>query len=214
VGEWLPEPVATNRGPAETAELAESLTLGFLVLLDRLTPTERAVFLLADVFGESYSAIAESVGKSEVACRQIASRARHKLRDDRPIGPEGHGVAEDPELLGQMLVALVSDDADQLLSLLDPDVVMVSDGGPARRAARHPVVGRQRVARLMLNITRRHPGVAAAVVEVNGVPSLVLDPPEGRLVLQIDEHAGRIGAIWAVLNPSKLHGLDDVASLR
>ncbi len=193
------------------------MTLGFLVLLDRLNPTERAVFLLADVFGEPYSAISESVAKSEVACRQIASRARQKLREDRPLEPmlAAHPpVGEDPELLGQMLVALVSDDRDQLMRLLDPEVVLVSDGGPARRAARHPVVGPERVARLMLNLSRRLSTGPVAVVEVNGVPSLVMDPPGGRLVLQIDEHEGRVGAIWVVLNPSKLHGLDDVALLR
>jgi RNA polymerase sigma-70 factor, ECF subfamily len=220
VGEWLPEPVATDSGPAETVELAESLTLGFLVVLDRLAPTDRAVFLLADVFHEPYSAIAASVGKSETACRQIASRARHKVRDgrhgwdvrDRPAGPGAR--AGDPDLLAKMLTALVADDAEQLLQLLDPEVVLVSDGGPTRRAARHPVVGPDRVARLMLNLARRNQVGAVRVLEVNGRPALVLDPPDGRFVLQIDEHEGRIRSVWAVLNPSKLGGLDGVAAIR
>jgi RNA polymerase sigma-70 factor (ECF subfamily) len=211
VGEWLPEPVATSRGPEETAELAESLTLGFLVLLDRLTPVERAVFLLADVFREPFAAISETIDKSEVACRQIASRARRKVHEERTGAPPD----DDPELLGRLIGAVLAGDGDQLLGLLDPDVVLVSDGGPDRHAARRPVVGADRVTRLVLNIARRgSAGGDAAVVEVNGRPSLVLDPPEGRMVAQIDQRAGRVTAIWIVLNPAKLHGLDDVAPLR
>jgi RNA polymerase sigma-70 factor, ECF subfamily len=212
VGEWLPEPVATSRGPEETVELAESLTLGFLVLLDRLTPVERAVFLLADVFGEPFAAISETIDKSEVACRQIASRARRKVHEERTGSPPD----DDPELLERLIGAVLAGDEHQLLGLLDPDVVLVSDGGPDRHAARRPVVGADRVARLVLNIARRSAASEgeAAVVEVNGRPSLVLDPPEGRLVAQVDQRGGRVTAIWIVLNPAKLHGLDDVAPLR
>ena len=211
MGEWLPEPVATSRGPEETAELADSLTLGFLVLLDRLAPTERAVFLLADVFGESFASIAASVGKSEAACRQIASRARRKVHDERSAAPT---TDEDPELLTRLVGAVLSGDAEQLLDLLDADVVLVSDGGPSRHAARRPVVGPDRVARLLMNIARRTAGGPAAVVEVNGRPSLVLEPDEGRFVTQIDQRDGKVVAIWVVLNPTKLHGLDGVTSLR
>ncbi len=210
VGEWLPEPVATSRGPEETAELAESLTLGFLVLLDRLTPVERAVFLLADVFGEPYTAISETVDKSEAACRQIASRARRKVHDERTGAPPD----EDPELLSRLITAVMAGDGDQLLGLLDPDVVLVSDGGADRHAARHPIVGADRVARFVMNIARRGSGRGGSIVEVNGRPSLVLDPPAGRMVAQIDQRDGRVSAIWIVLNPAKLHGLDDVAPLR
>ena len=210
VGEWLPEPVATSRGPEETLELAESLTLGFLVLLDRLSPTERAVFLLADVFGEPYASIGEAVGKSEVACRQIASRARRKVHEER-TGPP---TDEDPELLGRLIAAVLAGDSDELLELLDPDVVLVSDGGPDRHAARRPVVGADRVSRLVVNLARRGAAAGASIVEVNGRPSLVLDPPEGRIVTQIDQRGGRVTAIWIMLNPSKLHGLDDVTPLR
>jgi RNA polymerase sigma-70 factor (ECF subfamily) len=210
VGEWLPEPVATSRGPEETVELAESLTLGFLVLLDRLSPTERAVFLLADVFGESYATIGLTVGKSEAACRQIASRARRKVHDRRAEPPPD----EDPELLSRLISAVLAGDSGELLDLLDPDVVLVSDGGPARHAARRPVVGADRVARLVLNISRRAEGAAASIVEVNGRPSLVQEDAAGRIVTQIDQRDGRITAIWVMLNPSKLHGLDGVIPLR
>jgi RNA polymerase sigma-70 factor, ECF subfamily len=212
VGEWLPEPVATSRGPEETAELAESLTLGFLVLLDRLAPTERAVFLLADVFSEPFSAIAPAVGKSEAACRQIASRARRKVHEARSAPPAGED--EDPELLERLVGAVLTGDADQVLDLLDAGVVLVSDGGAERHAARRPVVGADRVARFLVNLGHRFQSGTASMVEVNGRPSLVLDPPQGRIVLQIDHADGRITAIWAMLNPSKLHGLDDVARLR
>ena len=150
VGEWLPEPVATSRGPEETAELAESLTLGFLVLLDRLTPLERAVFLLADVFGEPYRAISETVDKSEAACRQIASRARHKLHDEpgdrarhagrgsraaRPAGHRGAGRRRRP--------AARSARPRRRARLRRRT-------RPARRPP--PVVGADRVARLVMNI--------------------------------------------------------------
>jgi RNA polymerase sigma-70 factor (ECF subfamily) len=209
VGEWLPEPVATSRGPEESAELAESLTLGFLVMLDRLTPTERAVFLLADVFGVPYTEVATAVDKREDACRQIASRARRKVHEARAVETDPGG-----ELLGQLVHAMLADDLDGLLRLLDPDVVLVSDGGPDRHAARRPVVGADRVARLVLNLAKRLGPSAASVVEVNGRQSLLVEADDGPLVTQIDQHEGRIVAIWTVLNPTKLHGLDEVVALR
>jgi RNA polymerase sigma-70 factor (ECF subfamily) len=212
VGEWLPEPVATSRGPEETAELAESLTLGFLVLLDQLSPLERAVFLLAEVFAEPYSSIAEMVGKSPAACRQISSRARHKL-DAARVGQARAG--DDRVLLEQLVGAVLAGDEAAMLELLDPDVVLVSDGGPARRAARRPVIGPDRVARLVVNLVRRG-GVdgSASIREVNGKPAVVLESPtHGRLVTQLDTRDGRITRIWIVLNPEKLHGLDEVVAL-
>src|SRR5205807_1582589 len=121
--------------------LAESLTLGFLVVLDRLSPVERAVFLLADVFAEPYSVIAPAVAKSETACRQIASRARRKVRETADAGGRPGAAAEagglaggpaDPALLTALLVALAEGDEQQLIRLLDPDVVLVSDAGATR----------------------------------------------------------------------------------
>jgi RNA polymerase sigma-70 factor (ECF subfamily) len=108
----------------------------------------------------------------------------------------------------------MSGDLDALLGLLDPEIVLVSDGGPDRHAARRPVVGPHRVARLLLNLGPRLGTIGGAVLEVNGRPSLVFDDPEGRSVTQIDERDGRIVRIWTQLNPSKLHGLDDVPPLR
>jgi RNA polymerase sigma-70 factor (ECF subfamily) len=212
VGEWLPEPVATSRGPEETAELAESLTLGFLVLLDQLSPVERAVFLLAEVFREPYESIAEMVGRSPAACRQVATRARRKLEAARVSEPP---AGDDPALLERLVDAVLSADVAALVGLLDPEVVLVSDGGPTRRAARRPVVGPDRVARLVMNLVKRG-GVdgAAELIEMNGKPALVLDSPVlGRLVTQLDAREGRITRIWVLLNPDKLHGLDEVVAL-
>ena len=156
VGEWLPEPVAIGRGPEETAEVADSLTLGFLVLLDRLTPLERAVFLLAEVFSEPYRDIGATVGRSPEACRQIASRARHKLDAARgPAGGLAGTAAEDVELLGQLVHAVLAGDVSAVVELLDAEVVLVSDAGPTRRAARRPVVGPERVSRLLVNLGAR-----------------------------------------------------------
>jgi RNA polymerase sigma-70 factor (ECF subfamily) len=204
VGPWLPEPVAVEPGPEETAELAESLTLGFLVVLDRLSRTERAVFLLADVFGESYATIADAVGKSEVACRQIASRARHKVRDaHEPVAP-----ASD-ELLGGLLAAVMAGDPQQVMDLLDPEVVLLSDGGPNRHAARRPVRGPYRVARLVLNLMKRLGDIPFDMAQLNGEVALVAEHPDGPIVIQFSERNGRIARIWSVLNPEKLTDYGD-----
>src|SRR5262249_46435662 len=118
VGPWLPEPISTERTPEEHTELAESLTLGFLVVLDSLAPVERAVLLLADVFGEPFQVISAAVGKSEAACRQIASRARRKVRA-RPAPAPGSEAAG---LVGELLAALAAGDEARVVRLLDPDV--------------------------------------------------------------------------------------------
>ena len=211
VGPWLPEPITFERGPEEAAELADSLTLGFLILLDRLGPTERAVFLLADVFGEPYAAIAETVGKSQDACRQIASRARRRLRpgdggeDGRPT--PSPVVPVDRALLDDLVVAVVSGDVARVMALLDPDVVLVSDGGPNRHAARRPVVGAERVTRFLVNLARRVTYVGG-IVEVNGAPALLSETAQGPILIALDQRDGRIVAIHSIVNPDKLAALD------
>jgi RNA polymerase sigma-70 factor (ECF subfamily) len=204
IGPWLPEPVSATPGPSETAEVAESLTISFLALLERLTPLERAVFLLADVFDEPYRDIATTVGRSEEACRQIASRARRRVRDSH------RHVDDEPQagdrLRERFVAAAIAGDVDALLAILAPDVVLVSDGGPHRRAARYPVRGAYRVTRLVTNLVKRFPATAgvswptingepAIVVDARGVPSLVL-------VLHVED--GKIAALYALLNPLKL----------
>jgi RNA polymerase sigma-70 factor, ECF subfamily len=212
VGEWLPEPVATGRGPAETAEVADSLTLGFLVLLDRLTPLERAVFLLAEVFAEPYAEVGAALERTPEACRQIAARARRKL-DQARREPLGGGV--DAGLLGDLVGAVLSGDLDGVMALLDPDVVLTSDSGSQRRAARRPVVGADRVARLVINLTHRDVEMGAMrIVELNGRPALVTDLPDGPMVVQVDQRGGRVTAVWIMMNPEKLHGIDADDALR
>jgi RNA polymerase sigma-70 factor (ECF subfamily) len=204
VGPWLPEPIALEHGPEDHAEMAESLTLGFLMLLDRLSPTERAVRLLADVFGEPYALIASATAKSEAACRQIATRARRRLHEERPAPPQ----RLDPGLLRRLLAAVGAGDLDQTLELLDADVVLVSDGGPDHRAARHPVVGAERVARLAINLARRGKVTALREATVNGAAALVVEiDGDMPLVITGEQHDGRITRIYLLLNDDKLGGL-------
>lgn len=217
VGPWLPEPVPTAapvsgsvtpapaEDPAGRVELSESLTLGFLVVLDRLGPVERAVFLLADVFGEPYAEISRAVGRSEVACRQIASRARRRVREER-----SDRRAADEQLLADLVGALAVGDVQSLLQLLSPDVVLTSDGGPSRHAARRPVVGHDKVVRFLLNLTRRVPeGVAMAIGEVNAAAALVIAHPDGPIVMSADKDAdGAVTTIRLQLNPDKVAWLD------
>ena len=203
VGPWLPEPVAIEADPAERAEMADSLTFGFLVLLDELSPVERVVFLLADVFGESFADIATIVGKSDVACRQIASRARKKMQQSKPH----RAPHASPTLAIALLSAVSQGDVAATMALLDPDVVLTSDGGPHRHAARRPVIGADRVTRLLVNLTKRgfDWGADLQFAEVNRTPSLVISR-QGRpyMVIAIEEDENRVQAIRIVVNPEKL----------
>lgn len=214
VGPWLPEPVVAVRepsgvaaDPAHLAELAESLTFGFLRVLESLTPVERVVFVLADVFAVPFGEIADVVERSPDACRQVASRARARVRDGRRTGAAS---VDAPEVADALAGALLAGDADRVVSLLAPDVVLVSDGGAEAHAARRPVVGPQRVGRMLLNLTSRAAelgvhfdrrmvnGQQAAVAVADGVPivATVLTVVDG-LVTEVD----------SVVNPAKLASL-------
>ncbi len=184
--------------------MAESLTLGFLMLLDRLNPTERAVWLLADVFSSPYVLISEATGKSESACRQIATRARRRLREARPAPPE----RLDAQLLGRLMAAVAAGDLTQTLELLDADVVLVSDGGPGHKAARRPVVGADRVARFAINVSRRGQVTSLQAREINGSPALVLEI-DGTMPLVItgEQRDGKVTRIFLLLNNEKLTAL-------
>ena len=204
VGPWLPEPVSVEATPEEAAELAESLTFGFLVLLDQLSGIERAVLLLADVFGQPFREIAETVGRSEAACRQIASRARRRLRE-----ADTHRRSADEVLLVQLVDAMGRGDAPVLLELLHPDVVLVSDGGANRHAGRRPVLGPERVARVLLNLTKRIPTDATLdFQQLNLRAAVVIHMGDETIVLQVDQLADRAEAIRVVVNPDKTRHVD------
>ena len=203
VGPWLPEPVLTTGDPADSVELAESLTLGFLVVLERLSPVERAVFLLVDVFGEPFATVAEVVERSEEACRQIAHRARGRVRDDRRHHPPPSAANE---LVNAFLGACAMGDVTTLRQLLAEEVVLVSDGGARVHAARHPIVGFDRVARFVVNLTKRMPAdTRACPSAVNGESGLVTFRGETPwFVMAFEVADDRIVAIRLIINPDKL----------
>jgi RNA polymerase sigma-70 factor, ECF subfamily len=205
VGPWLPEPLPVgDDDPFAAAATAESLTLGFLTVLERLEPVERAVFLLHDVFGYPFAEVAVTVDRSEAAARQIARRARERVQAERTRVDADPERAE--ELAGAFLGAVVQGDVDALRRLLTDDVVHLSDGGPHRRAARRPVVGADRVARLLVNLAARiQPGTQVDPVRVNGELgwyATVDGQPD--LVLVPSFRDGRVATVLAVLNPDKL----------
>lgn len=212
VGPWLPEPVVLEPGPEEQAEMADSLTLGFLTMLDRLNPVERAVLLLADVFAVPYADVAAAVGKSEVACRQIASRARRRLQSSSP----SRSNPSDRAVVDQVLAAFFLGDTEAALARLAPEVVCVSDGGPRRRAARHPIVGPERVARFFTNLAARYreAGLSVETAVINGDPGVVISV-DGVIdaVAAFEVSDGRVSAIWIVRNPEKLEHVTEPTAL-
>lgn len=228
VGPWLPEPLpdavagserfvasgTRETDPEAGAELADSLTFGFLTLLDELEPRERAVLLLHDVFGHDFAATAAAVGISADSARQAASRARRKIRrsEDDVAGTSlsGHD-ATTRERLEQLLMAMATGDSKGVLDLLAPGVVQIDDGGERVRAARRPVVGADRVTRFLVNLARRmmHEEPELRWVEVNHAPALfmsVAGRPRAVMTCAVGAD-GLIHRIWVQLNPDKLQAL-------
>lgn len=209
VGTWLPEPVLGEPDPAERVELRESLTAAFLVVLETLGPVERAVFVLHDLFELPYAEVAGVVGRSEPACRQIASRARRHVAERRPrFDPP---AARRDELVRRFLAAAEEGDVPGLERLLAEDVVFHGDGGGRAPAVRGPVTGPLRVARLLTGLfrqARRH-GLRLRPVVVNGSPGLRVEDPAGRLVtvLAVDLRDGLVAEVRSVVNPDKLRHL-------
>jgi RNA polymerase sigma-70 factor (ECF subfamily) len=212
VGPYLPEPLVADERttqPETAAELADSLTFAFLVLLDELTPRERAVLLLHDVFGYSFDEIAPMVDLSPAAARQLASRTRRKLDHERDAlrRPD---EAREQELIARLLTTISSGDIDAVMELLAPDVVLLSDGGAQRHAARRPVVGPDRVARLVVNLARRLMAADhARLVQVNGEPGLLFEAdgePDQVLSFAFTPD-GRVRRLYSQLNPEKLRHL-------
>lgn len=209
VGPWLPEPVLTDPEPAETVALAESVTIGFLHLLDQLGPVERAVYLLHEVFDLPYAEIAPIVDRSEPACRQIASRARRRLAEHREPARRRPDPGREQELVEGLLGAVVGGDLAALENLLTADVVLTSDGGGVRHAAVRPVIGASRVARFLTNLAKRAPaGARIEPAVVNREPAyLVWDGSELELVLVVGTTAAGVDHLHAVRNPEKLRAI-------
>lgn len=221
VGDWLPEPVVVPAGgPAEHAELADALSMAFLVLLEALSPVERAVFMLREVFGYGYPEVARITGKTEVNCRQIFARARRHVTagGQRPgAEPPAGRRAEGEELARRFFEAAAGGDLDALLGMLAPDVTVHGDGGGKAQVARRPPAGRQQVARHLAGLFRRGRllGVGLRLAWVNGQPGAVAYDAGDRVVavFALEVGAGRVASIRAVANPDKLHHLGPVSDL-
>jgi RNA polymerase sigma-70 factor, ECF subfamily len=204
-GPWLPEPLAEPN--QESAELAASLTTAFLVLLEQLAPTERAVFLLREVFELDFDEIATAVGKSEANARQILTRARGRLRDSRPRFTVSRRESE--EIVRRFRHAYVSGNVEELMAVLHTDAELVADGGGKAPAATSPVVGADRIATFVADLAARIRWSESDVqlVTVNGAPGLLVrHPTSGNSACSFDIVDGRIRAIYVVRNPDKLRG--------
>lgn len=216
-GPWMPEPVVErpDEAPAESAELSDSLSIAYLVLLDRLSATERAVFLLHDVFGYSFEEVGAMVDRSEAGCRQIAVRARRRLDPERPRfdrdSPLRTQVAE------QFLTAFREGDIDALLHLVSEDALFVGDGGGKAAALPEPIYGRDRVVHLLRAFANqnRRLNLSFEAARVNGQPGAVVRDLDGLVVtvIGLDISGGVVQTIRSIVNPDKIGHLGAVSPL-
>jgi RNA polymerase sigma-70 factor (ECF subfamily) len=201
-GPWLPEPIVTD----EPVDHADSLTMAFLVLLEELTPPERAAYLLHDIFGYRFDEVARSIGRSAATCRQLALRARRHIatRRQRFDADVRHGQA----LTREFMAACGSGDLDGLLGLLADDVVVWTDGGGKVRAALRPIVGRHRASRFLLHVAKKVQGVPREI-RLNGQPAMVfIDQGRVASALVLDIVEGKVVTVRTVSNPDKLERLN------
>ena len=213
VGEWLPEPLLTSPDVAEDVELAESVSIAMLTVLETLGPAERAVFVLREVFDVPYDEIAEAVGKTSAAVRQIATRARRHVAARRPRMQVSR--AEQQQVVQRFLAALSTGDVQGLMDVLAPDVVLVADGGGLAPAARHPVEGVERVVGFLARFAEFAPDAPIVTLLLNGAVAARIDPAgELNTAVTFVVEDGRIARIYAIRNPHKLERLDVVADLR
>src|SRR5919198_314668 len=213
VGTWLPEPLLTTPDVAEDVELAESVSMAMLLVLETLTPTERAVFVLREVFGVDYDEVAEAVDKTPAAVRQIAHRARAHVAARRPRGAVS--AAETRDALEAFQRAVETGDLQNLLDILAPDVVLLGDGGGVVQAVRAPVVGADKVARLLAaGLGRIATTASLDPAQVNGYPALILRM-DGEIdtvvAVRIDD--GLITGLYALRNPEKLSHMERETAL-
>ncbi|MDV3220218.1 RNA polymerase sigma factor SigJ [Intrasporangium sp.] len=213
VGEWIPEPVpdrnewvgagteAAPVDPADRVTLDESVNMAFLVVLDSMTPAERVAFILHDVFRYPFADVAEIVGRSPAACRQLASSARGRIQSAHVHTP----AAGQAEIIRDFKRAWEAKDISALIALLDPEVTAVADGGGLVTAELHPINGSAQVARTVVDLATRLPGLTLLERTVNGSPGLVLQEDGSTVtVMAFGLEGGRIRHIWAVRNPEKL----------
>src|SRR5688500_15605268 len=217
VGEWLPEPLVANADddPARKAEMADSLSLAFLVLLESLSPEQRAAYLLHDVFDEPYNRIAEIVGTSEQNARQLAARARRRVEERRPRFEVSREQRE--ELATRFFAAAEEGDLEGLKELLAHDVVVAADGGGKAPALKRAIHGRAKAARTLIaglrTLTRF--GITSRREEVNGQPGALFFDREDRLiaVMSLDVAEGQVQGVSSIVNPDKLRHLGPLADL-
>jgi RNA polymerase sigma-70 factor (TIGR02957 family) len=212
VGEWLPEPLPTSPDVAEDVELAESVSIAMLTVLETLAPAERVVFVLREVFELPYADISLAVDKTPAAVRQIAHRAREHVAARRPRIQVDR--AEHQQVVERFLAALRTGELQVLLDVLAPEVVLVADGGGEVAAFRRPVVGRDRVATLLSGFKKIAPDAVVGSVWLNGAPAVRIDlAGELDTVVTFMVEEGRISRIYAIRNPHKLSRLDEEATL-
>ncbi len=221
VGPWLPEPLLLAPGdagdPSADVVLAESVSMAMLVVLETLTPDERAVFVLREVFGFSHDEIASAIGKSTSAVRQMAHRAREHVQSRRKRF-EPVDLAESTRITEQFLTAAATGDMDGLLALLAPDAVYTADSGGKASAARRPVVGAQKVATMLVGLFRageRVPGLSFEMIACNGEPAVMIRSDAGMEgVFTVEVIDGKITHFYAMRNPDKLTGVDIPREIR
>lgn len=219
IGPWLPEPVLTGPDVAESAELADSVSFAMLLVLEKLNPLERAVFLLREVFGFGHAEIAYATGRSEAGVRQIAHRARERVRDGRPkYAPDR---AEQRRVTAEFLDACRDGDVDRLMGVLAPDVVLWTDAGGRRKAALHPIHGADKVIRLIFGLMAQEyfdGGLSYEFAEINGGVGVIVSvdgvSDKDAIVLVPEVTGGFITGLSAVMNPDKLRAIRHGERLR
>jgi RNA polymerase sigma-70 factor (TIGR02957 family) len=213
VGAWLPEPLLTAPDVADDVELAENVSIAMLTVLETLTPTERAVFVLREVFDTPYDEIAGAVGKSAAAVRQVAHRAREHVAARRPRMEVSR--AEQQAVVERFVAAVTRGDLQGLLDVLAPDVVLVADGGGVVQAVTNPVIGAKKVANLLRPFNRLAPDAEILPVLLNGAFGVrivgTVDGADTAISFVVED--GRISRIYAVRNPAKLGRIDAEATL-